>query len=306
MKLLIADDDRASSGLLDTMTCKWGYDPIVVANGELAWELMQQEYPPRILLIDWGMPKLNGLELCQRIRSQSGSNPAYIIMLTARAEPDDIVAGLDMGANDYITKPFNSTELQARLQVGKRMLSLQQELNQANDLLAFRASHDVLTGLFNRRAIMEALSKEVSRSFRQNQDLCIALIDIDFFKQVNDSYGHLTGDHVLSEIAQRISTQLRPYDVVGRYGGEEFLLLFNSSIEGGNIVLERIRIAIANTCFNYQQNTLNVTISSGFTIFNPSEGANDNMKLIDIADKALYMAKEGGRNKVFFLEKQPL
>lgn len=301
MKLLIADDDEASSGLLERLTRKWGYDPIIAADGEAAWKVLQQQNPPRILLIDWEMPRLNGLELCQRIRLNSDSNPAYIIMLTARTETADIVSALDTGANEYITKPFNLIELQARIQVGKRMLDLQQELNQAKELLAFRANHDVLTGLLNRRAIMDALNKEIPRSFRQHQPLCIALTDVDYFKQVNDSYGHLAGDHILCEIAQRISSQLRPYDLVGRYGGEEFLLLFNSSREGANIVFERIRAAIANTSFNYQQHTLNITISSGFTIFNPSADERKSMELIDAADKALYKSKRSGRNNVVFL-----
>lgn len=303
MKLLIADDDKTSCDMLVKMTRKWGYEPITVTDGEAAWQVLQQQQPPRILLIDWEMPKLNGLQLCQRIRSYTNSDPAYIIMLTARTETVDVVAALDMGANEYITKPFNLTELQARIQVGKRMLDLQQELNDAKELLAYKANYDVLTGLLNRRAIMEALNKEISRSFRQQQSLCIALTDVDFFKQVNDSYGHLAGDHVLFEMAQRISEQLRPYDSVGRYGGEEFLILFNSQIEGAKIVFERVRQVIANSAFKYQQHTLNITISCGFTVFNPPRDKRESMKLFDTADRALYQAKEHGRNKVIYLEK---
>ena len=298
MKLLIADDDLTSRVLLENLTRKWGWEPVVVEDGEAAWEVLQQDTAPRLLLIDWEMPRLNGLALCQRIRKQSDTDPAYIILLTSRNQTIDIVTGLEEGANDYITKPFNNVELQARVQVGKRMLGLQQELNQAKEMLAFQASHDVLTGLLNRRAIMEALYKELSRSFRQQQPLCIAMCDIDFFKKINDSYGHLAGDHVIREVTQRISSELRPYDLVGRYGGEEFLLVFNSSVQDAFKLLERMRLSIANTPFNYEKEVLKVTISSGVTVYDSFDGEGDKQVLIDQADKALYEAKENGRNRV--------
>ena len=298
MKLLIADDDLTSRVLLENLTRKWGWEPVVVEDGEAAWEVLQQDTAPRLLLIDWEMPRLNGLALCQRIRKQSDTDPAYIILLTSRNQTIDIVTGLEEGANDYITKPFNNVELQARVQVGKRMLGLQQELNQAKEMLAFQASHDVLTGLLNRRAIMEALYKELSRSFRQQQPLCIAMCDIDFFKKINDNYGHLAGDHVIREVTQRISSELRPYDLVGRYGGEEFLLVFNSSVQDAFKLLERMRLSIANTPFNYEKEVLKVTISSGVTVYDSFDDEGDKQVLIDQADKALYEAKENGRNRV--------
>ena len=298
MKLLIADDDLTSRVLLENLTRKWGWEPIVVEDGEAAWEVLQQDNSPRLLLIDWEMPHLNGLALCQRVRRQADTDPAYIILLTSRDETIDIVTGLEVGANDYITKPFNNVELQARVQVGKRMLGLQQELNLAKEKLAFQASHDVLTGLPNRRAIMEALDKEISRSYRQQQPLCVAMCDIDFFKHINDNYGHLAGDHVIREVTQRISAELRPYDMAGRYGGEEFLLVFNSPFKDAHKLLERIRLSIANTPFNYEKESLKVTISSGVTVYDSADEEGDRQVLIDAADKALYEAKENGRNRV--------
>ena len=298
MKLLIADDDLTSRVLLENLARKWGWEPIVVEDGEAAWEILQQDNRPRLLLIDWEMPRLNGLALCQRIRKQSDTDPAYIILLTSRNQTIDIVTGLEEGANDYITKPFNNVELQARVRVGKRMLGLQHELNQAKEMLAFQASHDVLTGLLNRRAIMEALDKELSRSFRQQQPLCVVMCDIDFFKKINDNYGHLAGDHVIREVTQRISAELRPYDLVGRYGGEEFLLMFNSSLQDAFKSLERIRLSIASMPFNYEKQILKVTISSGVTVYDSPDEEGDKQVLIDAADKALYEAKENGRNRV--------
>ena len=318
MKLLIADDDLTSRVLLQNLSRKWGFDPIVVEDGEAAWLLLQSDDAPRLLLMDWEMPKLTGLALCQRIRRKVDSNPVYIILLTSRNKTIDIVTGLEAGANDYVTKPFNNVELQARVQVGRRvfkwegacssgkahvqvgrrMLALQQELNEAKEMLAFQANHDVLTELFNRRAIEEGLQKEISRAMRESKILCVAMCDIDFFKKVNDGYGHPMGDHVIREVSRRISSILRPYDLAGRYGGEEFLLIFNAAKEDACSLLERIRLAIADVAFNFQENSIRVTISCGLTFFDPTRDEPNSEGLIDCADKALYQAKQTGRNKV--------
>jgi len=298
MKLLIADDDLTSRVLLESLSRKWGFEPVAVEDGLAAWEELEKEDSPRLLLIDWEMPRLTGLALCQRIRRKVDSNPVYIILLTSRNKTIDIVTGLEMGANDYVTKPFNNVELQARVHVGERMLTLQQELNEAKEKLAFQASHDVLSGLLNRRAVMESLEKEMARADRQQQTLCVAMCDIDFFKKINDGYGHLAGDHVIRELSQRISSILRPYDIAGRYGGEEFLLVFAASKEDAFSLLERIRLAIAETAFAYEDDVLDVTISCGLTAFYPPEDKRGAQVLIDCADKALYEAKRSGRNKV--------
>ncbi len=205
MKLLIAEDDLTSRTVLTAVAGKWGFETIAVEDGEAAWDVLQADEPPRLLLLDWEMPRLDGLALCERIRNRESSNPPYIILLTARTETDDIVAGLEAGANDYISKPFVNSELQARLQVGRRMLNLQAELINAKEAMAFQATHDALTGLLNRGAIMEALDVEMARAQRQDQTLCIGLCDIDHFKRVNDTHGHLAGDAVLREVTQRLS-----------------------------------------------------------------------------------------------------
>jgi len=298
MKILIADDDLTSRILLENLSRKWGFEPITVEDGEEAWEALQKEDSPRLLLIDWEMPRLTGLGLCQRIRRKVDSNPVYIVLLTSRNKTVDVVTGLGVGANDYVTKPFNNVELQARVHVGRRMLDLQQELNETKEKLAFQASHDVLTGLLNRRAILEGLDNEISRATRQKQPLCVAMCDIDFFKKVNDTYGHLMGDYVIREVSQRITTVLRPYDLAGRYGGEEFLLIFNASKDNAVELLERIRLAIESCSFDHEENSLKITISSGLTVFEPPEDERSVPVLIDCADKGLYEAKNNGRNKV--------
>lgn len=302
MKLLIAEDDLTSQILLEKLTRQWGYEPIIAEDGEKAWQILKQENAPKLLLIDWEMPRLNGIALCQRIRRQDNENPPYIILLTSRNTVSDIVVGLDVGANDYITKPFDSIELCARVQVGQRMLGLQQELIQAKEKLLYQANHDGLTGLLNRKAIIETLNVELARAIRQQLPLCIALIDIDLFKQINDNYGHLAGDIVLREVTDLISSELRPYDFAGRYGGEEFLLVLNASESMAAKLLDRIRQLIQDTIFRYAQNNIEITISTGYAIFEPVNDLRDDQALIDAADKALYSAKENGRNKVICLK----
>ncbi|MES9855008.1 MAG: diguanylate cyclase [Sedimenticola sp.] len=297
MKLLIAEDDLTSRAMLTAVAKKWGFEPIAVEDGEAGWQVLQEEQPPRLLLLDWEMPKLDGLALCERIRSHECSNPPYIILLTGRAGTDDIVAGLDAGANDYIAKPFENSELQARLQVGRRMLNLQSELINAKEALAFQATHDALTGLLNRGAIMDALDIEMARAQRQRHTLCVGLCDIDHFKRINDTYGHLAGDAILREVTQRLSSALRPYDQIGRYGGEEFLILLDAPKDQAHKQFDRFRQVIAQAPFDYEQTSLVVTISCGVSIFIPPQDELDESQLLGAADIALYEAKETGRNR---------
>jgi diguanylate cyclase (GGDEF)-like protein len=300
MKILIAEDDPTSLMILVAVVSEWGYEPIAVENGIQALSVLKNDDAPRLLLVDWEMPELNGLGLCKKIREEETSNPPYIILLTGRSNTEDLVTGLKMGANDYIPKPFENAELQARLQVGKRMLDLQDELNRAKEAMAFQANYDELTGLMNRRAVMKAMAKELDRSKRNSQTLYVCMCDIDHFKKINDTHGHLAGDAVLREIAQRFNTSLRTYDLCGRYGGEEFLIILNSKEGHIKDVLERLRKAVADTPFKYEQTELHVTISCGVTHYSlPTDKRNSTQLLAD-ADAALYEAKNSGRNRIVF------
>jgi diguanylate cyclase (GGDEF)-like protein len=300
MKILIAEDDPTSRMILVAVVSEWGYEPIAVEDGAQALTVLQAEEPPRLLLLDWEMPKLNGLALCKLIREEDTSNPPYIILLTGRSDTEDIVTGLKFGANDYISKPFENAELQARLQVGKRMLDLQDELNSAKEAMAFQANYDELTGLMNRRAVMKSMANELERSKRNLQPLYICMCDIDHFKKINDTHGHLAGDAVLKEIAERFNTSLRPYDICGRYGGEEFLIILNSKEDHVQDLFERVRQAIADNPFTYEQTILNVTISCGVTLYSPPTDQRNSTQLLTDADTALYEAKNGGRNRIVF------
>jgi diguanylate cyclase (GGDEF)-like protein len=302
VKLLIAEDDLTSRTILAAVARKWGYEPIAVEDGEAAWEVLRRPEPPRLLLLDWMMPRLDGLALCRRIRREESSDPPFIILLTGRGETEDIVKALEAGANDHVAKPFENAELRARLDVGKRMLDLQEQLRRVTEALAIRATQDSLTGLLNRGAIMEALDQEMARAQRRQQTLCVGLCDIDHFKRVNDTHGHLAGDAVLREAARRIEAALRPFDHVGRYGGEEFLILVDATQDQAPALFERIRHVFADAPFVVEQAALDVTISCGATFFTPPADERIDTALIAAADAALYRAKDAGRNRTVFAQ----
>ena len=223
-------------------------------------------------------------------------------LVTGRGETEDIVKALEAGANDHVAKPFENAELRARLDVGKRMLDLQEQLRRVTEALAIRATQDSLTGLLNRGAIMEALDQEMARAQRRQQTLCVGLCDIDHFKRVNDTHGHLAGDAVLREAARRIEAALRPFDHVGRYGGEEFLILVDATQDQAPALFERIRHVFADAPFVVEQAALDVTISCGATFFTPPADERIDTALIAAADAALYRAKDAGRNRTVFAE----
>jgi len=301
VKLLVADDSKVSRAMLSAITKSWGYEVILAEDGEQAWQIMQEDNAPKILLLDWEMPKMNGIEVCQRVIEKNSENPPYIVLLTARTASDDIVEGLSKGANDYLSKPFDSAELQVRLQVGKRMIDMQDKLNATLDELKKLASHDSLTGLLNRRAIMEGLPKEIKRMERQEQVLCIGMCDIDHFKEINDTYGHLVGDEVLKEVTKRMKGTLRDYDLLGRYGGEEFLVITPvDNIASGTLVYQRICNAVSLQPVKINNISISVTISCGVTSYSTNEDAQAITQLIARADEALYQAKDNGRNQVVF------
>ena len=296
MKVLVADDDRTSRTLLAAIVAKWGHDPVLAADGAAAWEALQQPDPPRLVLLDWNMPVLDGLDVCRRLRASGSSNPPYVILLTARSEKGDIVRGLDAGANDYVAKPYDHEELQARLVVGQRTLALQADLLAVQDALAEQASHDPLTGILNRRAILERLAEELSRAKRQEGTLSVGMCDVDHFKAVNDTYGHQAGDDVLRGFTASVQARLRKYDSVGRYGGEEFLVIAPGVRNGGDVGLfERLCDRISHVAMPTTRGAISITVSIGVA----SAGRGSTVDtLLAAADAALYRAKADGRNRV--------
>ncbi len=300
MKILIAEDDLISRRILEAVLTKWGYDSIVAVDGDAAWEIMKKADAPGMAVLDWEMPGKSGLDVCKQIRKKDISNSPYLIILTAKNDKADIVEGLEAGANDFVTKPYDNNELQARIRVGQRMVELQSALIKTKNALAHEASHDPLTGILNRRAILDTLNKELVRAKRNNLKLSIGLCDIDFFKQVNDNHGHQVGDDVLCSFVKGVQNILRPYDFIGRYGGEEFLLVVpessSSAIEG---IYERVRASIADHKIITRSGKIGITVSIGVARLKEEQTTED---IIAAADIALYKAKDNGRNQVVFTE----
>ena len=302
MRVLIAEDDFTSRSILTAILKKWGHDPIVTEDGTAAWDALQQADAPKLVLLDWNMPGMDGLEVCRRLRENDSTNPPYVILLTGRGEKGDIVRGLGTGANDYVAKPYDNEELQARIGVGQRMLELQASLLEARDALEHLAMHDPLTGVFNRRAILDRLRAELSRAKREGGRLSVGMCDLDHFKKINDTYGHQAGDDVLVAFTRCVQANLRDYDCVGRYGGEEFIVIAPGSNGQGCVDLyERLRAQVASAGIKTKAETISVTVSIGVA---SGTGQIAMDTLIAAADAALYQAKADGRNRVVHVSQQ--
>ncbi|HWC96403.1 MAG TPA: diguanylate cyclase [Candidatus Sulfopaludibacter sp.] len=298
MKVLAAEDNPVFQSMLRSMLTKWGYEAVITRDGDEAWELLQSSDPPRMAILDWMMPHMDGVELCRRVRAAGREPYLYILLLTARTEAQDLVEGMDAGADDYLTKPFNAHELRVRLRAGRRILDLQEELLIAREALRIQATHDGLTGLLNRSSILEALHNELSRAAREGQPAAVLLADLDRFKLINDTRGHQAGDAVLREATRRMKAAVRRYDSVGRYGGEEFLFVL-PGCSGDDAVVqgERIRQAVAGEPFDDGAEPFAVTCSIG-TSWRPAPTVHDAEQMVREADLALYRAKNAGRNRV--------
>jgi diguanylate cyclase (GGDEF)-like protein len=299
-RILIADDDSVSRRLLQSFLQKWGYEVIAAADGIDALRILEKDSAPTLAILDWMMPGKDGLQVCASVRERPGRAYVYILLLTARTRKDDLLQGLESGADDYLTKPFHAAELRARLQVGLRILELQTGLIQAREELLFRATHDELTGLVNRRVILEAIAREHSRHIRHGGSFAVVVLDLDHFKSVNDTHGHLTGDAVLKEVARRMAAGLRPYDTVGRYGGEEFVIVAPScDRDGAARLVDRILTMIRSHPVDATDCSVPVTASCGISI-SCTGSTLDAGTLMRLADEALYRAKENGRNRAEF------
>jgi len=298
MKVLAAEDNPVFQSMLRSMLTKWGYEPVMTRDGNQAWELFQGEDPPRMAILDWMMPGMDGVEVCRRVRAAAREPYIYILLLTARTEAQDLVEGMEAGADDYLTKPFNAHELRVRLRAGRRILDLQEELLLAREALRVEATHDGLTGLLNRSCVLEALQNELGRAERERQPTAVLLADLDRFKLINDTRGHLAGDAVLREASLRMKSAVRRYDSLGRYGGEEFLFVLpGCSGTEATAQGERIRAAFAARQFTACGGDFPVTCSIG-AAWRDAPTVHDADRLIQEADMALYRAKDLGRNRV--------
>jgi diguanylate cyclase (GGDEF)-like protein len=296
--VLVAEDDAVSRALLESHLKKWGYDVTLAKDGLFAWHELQKENAPNLIILDWMMPEISGVELCRKIRARKSAHYPYILLLTARDNKQDVVEALEAGADDYLIKPFDTNELRSRLKVGSRILGLQNDLLRKEEELRFEAMHDRLTGLWNRGAILDFMERETARGKRSGKNVGVLLADVDHFKSINDNYGHQVGDAVLKAVGERFERGTRSYDWAGRYGGEEFLILLcNCDPDSVAACAERLREIIASEPVRVGGLELAVTVSIGAAM-SSAEHAFRSDQLIGIADAALYSAKDRGRNRV--------
>jgi diguanylate cyclase (GGDEF)-like protein len=303
MRILIADDDLTSRTVLAGVLKKAGHEVEAKIDGAQAWERLQQPDAPELVILDWMMPQMDGPELVRRVRALPSARPPYILILTSRGEKADIVAGLEAGANDYLSKPFDLGELRARLDVGRRMVEMQAAVVAGREALAHQANHDPLTGLLNRRAILDTLDREICRASRDGDTWAVGMCDIDRFKQINDTYGHHTGDDLLQGFARILTESLRKYDSVGRMGGEEFLVIAPMKAESDSFnIFNRLCGRIAESKIPTRSGVLSFTASIGVACGTSGSRAEPTL---EAADAALYRAKKEGRNRVVHAENSP-
>jgi len=300
--ILIVDDDPVSRLLLEKILKKEGFKVCSAEDGVQALDIFKRQYIP-IVLTDWMMPKMNGLELCRALRSIDSPGYIFIIIITAKDSKEDIVHGLEAGADDYVSKPFHHAELLARIRTGIRILELEKSLRKANKEIRRLSITDPLTGCFNRGYLMDFLPKEIKRSIRYNHPLSIIMCDIDHFKNVNDTYGHQAGDIALKSFVKILNSSVREgSDWLARYGGEEFLMVLpETDLEGAIDTAERLRKRVAKNRIEIgEDKKITITASFGVATFNPVDTKKEitSDSLINMADNMLYKAKSEGRNRV--------
>jgi diguanylate cyclase (GGDEF)-like protein len=293
MKILLVEDSRLERQRIGGYLTDWNLDFVAVESGTEAVGLLEGSEPPSMVLLDWMLPDLDGIEICRRARASGASVPyVYIVMLTAKNRKQDLLLAMAAGADDYLAKPVDPSELRARIMAGKRILELQQSLR-------FAATHDLLTNLLNRSEILAAIEREVSRSGREGKPTTLMMADIDHFKRINDSLGHAAGDEVLKEVSRRLKSDLRSYDVLGRYGGEEFLIILpGCELITGVRRADEIRNLVAKDPIFTPFGTTTATVSVGVTETSAREYPVAD--LLREADVSMYAAKKNGRNRVEF------
>jgi two-component system, cell cycle response regulator len=300
-KILLIDDSRLITEFGKKILISNGHEVLTADSGELGLEMSLRDHPDLILL-DVILPGLDGYEVCRRMKNLDSIRDIPVIMLTSKAEPADKIKGLELGAVDYVTKPFDAGELTARVNTHLRMKELYEALQEKNLQLQDLANRDGLTNLYNHRFFHEYLNRELDRIRRYGGMLSCAILDLDFFKKVNDTFGHQAGDMILKEMALILKRGIRESDLAARYGGEEFaLVLLQTEVEAAQLVCDRLRNEIATTTFLIGDTSIHVTASFGISFY-PSTAIRETKNLVAAADQALYQAKTGGRNRLVLFQ----
>jgi two-component system, cell cycle response regulator len=290
MRILVAEDDPVTRLTLASLLSKRGHEVIAVENGDLAYAVLLRDDAPPLAILDWMMPGRDGVEVCRDLRKLGKTSYTYVVMLTGKREKEDFIAGLAAGADEYVRKPFDIDELHARIEAAERILKIQ-------DALRTKAHEDELTGALNRAGIRSMLERVLAHAEREGTEVSVILADIDHFKRVNDKHGHAVGDAVLREVVRRFGWGLRAYDGIGRFGGEEFLIVVPGCVTGDAVqVAERLRGYIASEPLS--DGTFSISITVSFGVASTASGIDAPDGLMKAADEALYRAKNGGRNLV--------
>jgi len=296
--VLVVDDSPVQRLILKNCLLERGFQPIVVGDGEAALAILQTPDAPRLMILDWELPGMSGIEVCRSIRGSNAERYTYILMLTSKSDAAHVVVGLESGADDFVRKPFDPGELCARLATGCRILQLEEQLVTARDELHRAAMYDNLTGLLNRGAILDYLRREIIRASRQQTTVGVMILDLDHFKGINDTFGHLAGDQALRRVGDLFQSSFRSYDAAGRFGGEEFLVVLpNCGYADLKQRAEMVRLSMASLRLEFNDRPCSLTVSIGVATMDPNL-IEDLESLLQRADAALYEAKRYGRNRV--------
>jgi two-component system cell cycle response regulator len=300
-RVLLVDDEPTQRLITARLLKRAGYQVETAQNGKEALEKLTSAAGQfQLLVTDWEMPEMDGVALCRAVRTQHSAAYVYTILLTSRDAIEHLVAGLQAGADDYLTKPVLEPELLARLNTGKRIVTLERSLRAANEENRRLSVTDALTGAYNRRHLMEQVPTEIDRSARYSHPLSILMCDVDHFKKINDTYGHQAGDEVLKCVVAMLRQKIRTVDWVARYGGEEFVIVLpETEFTNAVKVAETLRAALSELVIEFENTKLTVTASFGVTGWDskvPLEGSVDAM--VARCDACVYESKAGGRNRV--------
>lgn len=298
MRILVGMADPVERLALESLLNQWGYEVFSTGCGDDAWQALSGKNAPWLALLEWDLPGMDGPLVCRKLRDRPDAPYTYLILVGQPEAHHDALSALEAGADDFIPSPLEQATLRLRLRTADHILALQRNLVQSRQALEYKSTHDALTGVWNRAEVLGLLEREIARAHREGSSVSVIMIDLDHFKNVNDTLGHLAGDAALREVTARLSSCVRPYDAIGRYGGEEFLVVL-SGCSGSNALrlAERLREEVSCTTIPISDVELTLTISLGVAVWSATE-CNDMQALIRAADAALYRAKKAGRNKV--------
>jgi len=298
MRILVADDDAVSRRLLEASLQKWGYEVTVARQGDEAWRLLQSADAPKLAILDWMMPGMDGLQVCREIKKGAPESTVYVLLLSSRSQHEDLVEAYEAGADDYLTKPFDPRELKARLHAGGRLLGLQEQLSEARRRLENEATRDALTGLWNRKAVLDMLHRELARAERDASSVAVALAEIDDLGRWRGTLGEQAGDALLRETGQRIRASVRYYDSVGRFDAARFLLVVPECDERGALIqARRLRLLISNKPLETPSGPVTVTLRLGVAAKGEAKEA-DVEALLEASARALARAQAAGSEGV--------